>query len=80
LPHEPKQILHGQFDITKDGSKKPRPDHLARVHRHRRDPAIPVLQENVTSSRSDRPEPNLLKKTYEFLALEARQTSHTEIC
>jgi hypothetical protein len=64
----------------KDGSKKPRPDHLACVHWYRRDSAIGVLQENMTSPGSDCPETNLLQKTYDFLALDARQTSHTEIC
>ena len=39
-----------------------------------------MFEEDVTTSGSYNLKPNSFEKTHEFLALQARKTSHTEIC
>ncbi len=75
-----KQLLHRQLNITENSPQKAGPDCFARMHRYRSHPSVLVFEEDVTTSSPNNFKSNFFEKTYEFLALQARKASHTEIC
>lgn len=75
-----KKFFYRQLDIAQDRPKKTRAERFAAVHRYGRYSAVRMPQKYVAAPRPHDLKSKFLQKTHQFLALEARKASHTEIC
>lgn len=76
----PNEIFRRKFDVPKNGSEQARTEDLAGVDWDSCDSAIWMAKEEVAATTTDNFKAEPFEESNEFLALEARKASHSEIC
>lgn len=74
------QFFYSQLYVAKDGAEETGAKSLAGMNRNGGDSSILMPQKNVAAAGSNDLETDLSEDSYDFLALQPRKTSHTEIC
>jgi len=74
------EFFRGDFHISQNRAQKPRSNDLPGMNGDYRGSSIGMSEERVTSSNSNDVETDSFNNSHDFLARQARQPCHMQIC